>query len=79
MNKKITFLATLGLTLSCAFALTNNINKLTAQEEAGSVIHYVDFFNNYKRKPFLLKGLINCCYLSILRHSWQRPRHHYMR
>ena len=56
MNKKITFLATLGLTLSCAFALTNNINKLTAQEEAGSVIHYVDFFNNYKREEFELSN-----------------------
>lgn len=58
MNKKITFLAALGLTVSCAFVLSNNVNKLIAQEEPGTILHYVDFFNNFLREEFELSNSV---------------------
>ena len=56
MNKKITLLVALGLTLSCAFALKSNADRVNADVAPGSVLHYVDFYNNFMREEFELSN-----------------------
>ena len=56
MNKKLTLLTALGLTLTCAFALSSNANRVAADNEPGTVLHYVDFFNNFMREEFELSN-----------------------
>ena len=56
MNKKIKPLITLGLSCMCLSVLGCSPSRLEAEQEPGTVLHYVDFFNNYMREEFELSN-----------------------